>query len=193
MQKWHIFFISGVAWAGKWTLIKQLLEKNIPNLELSISCKTRDFRLGESQWVDYHKLSVDEFKQAIENNEFLEYNFVHNQNYYGTRMADVIDNWVEKWKIILTEMDMLALPKLMYSHPNIRQDYTYIFLDLPIERIKDRMKKRWDDISGDDFKNRINSAQKEIHLKNLADHVINADRSPDEVLEDVIKIISKKI
>ncbi len=193
MKKGHIFFISWVAGAGKWTLIKQLLEKNIPNLELSISCKTRDFRAWETQGIDYHKLSVAQFQQAIENNEFLEYNFVHNQNYYGTRMADVIENGIEKWKIILTEMDMLALPKLMYSHPTIRQDYTYIFLDLPIEKIKQRMKKRWDDTTGKDFENRIQSAQKEINLKNLADHVIDADRNPNQVLKDVYEIISKKI
>ncbi len=193
MKKGHIFFISWVAGAGKWTLIKQLLEKNIPNLELSISCKTRDFRAWETQGVDYHKLSVEEFQQAIENNEFLEYNFVHNQNYYGTRISDVIENGIEKWKIILTEMDMLALPKLKYAHHNIRDDYTYIFLDLPVEKIKQRMKKRWDDVSGKDFENRIQSAQKEINLKNLADHVIDADRNPNQVLKDVYEIISKKI
>lgn len=193
MKKGHIFFISWVAGAGKWTLIKQLLEKNIPNLELSISCKTRDFRAWETQGVDYHKLSVSEFQQAIENNEFLEYNFVHNQNYYGTRLADVIDNGINKWKIILTEMDILALPKLKYTHHNIRDDYTYIFLDLPVEKIKQRMKKRWDDVSGKDFENRIQSAEKEINLKNLADHVIDADRNPNQVLKDVYEIISKKI
>ena len=186
-------FISWVAWAGKWTLIKQLLEKNISNLELSISCKTRDFRPGEKQAVDYHKLSVEEFKQAIENNEFLEYNFVHNQNYYGTRYSDVIDNGIEKWKIIITEMDMLALPKLMQMHPNLKQDYSYIFLELPIEKVKERMQKRWDCVEWKDFENRLESAKKETYLKNLADHIIDADRSPEEVLADVYEIISKKL
>ena len=85
MNKWHIFFISGVAGAGKWTVIKKLLEKNIENFELALSCKTRDYRDWEKQWVDYHKLSVEEFKKSIEEGDFLEYNFIHNQNYYGTK------------------------------------------------------------------------------------------------------------
>lgn len=193
MKKGHIFFISWVAGAGKGTLIKQLLEKKIPNLELSISCKTRDFRQWEKQWVDYHKLSVDEFKQAIDNNEFLEYNFVHNQSYYGTRYSDVIDNGINKGKIIITEMDMLALPKLMQMHPNLKEDYTYIFLELPIEKVKHRMKKRGDCVEWKDFENRMESAKKETYLKNLADHIIDADRNPNQVLKDVYEIISNKL
>ena len=101
MTKGHIFFISWVAWAGKGTVIKKLLEKKLANFELALSCKTRDFREGEQAWIDYNKLSVQEFQEAIDNNEFLEYNFVHNQNYYGTRYKDVIENGIEKWKIIL--------------------------------------------------------------------------------------------
>jgi deoxyadenosine/deoxycytidine kinase len=41
-------------------------------------------------------------------------------------------------------MDMLALPQLMQMHPNLKEDYTYIFLELPIEKVKHRMKKRGD-------------------------------------------------
>jgi deoxyadenosine/deoxycytidine kinase len=41
-------------------------------------------------------------------------------------------------------MDMLALPKLMQMHPELRNDYSYIFLELPIEKVKERMKQRGD-------------------------------------------------
>lgn len=193
MNKWHIFFISGVAWAGKWTVIKKLLEKKIENFELALSCKTRDFRDGEKHWIDYNKLTTDEFKFSIELWEFLEYNFVHNQNYYGTRFVDVIDNGINKGKIILKEMDILALPKLMYSRHDLKNDYTYIFLDLPVDKIKDRMQSRGDCVEWKDFENRLKSAKKETALKNLADYVINADQSEDKVFEDIFNIISKKL
>lgn len=193
MNKWHIFFISGVAWAGKWTVIKKLLEKNIENFELALSCKTRDYRDWEKQWVDYHKLSVEEFKKSIEEGDFLEYNFIHNQNYYGTKYTDVIDNGIHKGKIILKEMDILALPKLMYARHDLKNDYTYIFLDLPTHKIKERMQERWDCVEWKDFENRLSSAKKETALKNLADHIINADQSPDKVFEDIFNIISKKL
>jgi hypothetical protein len=39
-------------------------------------------------------------------------------------------------------MDILALPKLMYSRHDFKNDYTYIFLDLPIDKIKKRMQSR---------------------------------------------------
>ena len=112
MKKWHIFFISGVAWAGKWTVIKKLLEKQIENLELALSCKTREYRDWEKPWIDYHKLSVNEFKQSIKEWDFLEYNFIHNQNYCGTKYTDVIDNGIHKGKIILKEMDILSFVTL---------------------------------------------------------------------------------
>lgn len=193
MNKWHIFFISGVAWAGKWTVIKKLLEKKIENFELALSCKTRDFRENEKHWIDYNKLTTEEFKFSIELWEFLEYNFVHNQNYYGTRFVDVIDNGINKGKIILKEMDILALPKLMYSRHDLKNDYTYIFLDLPVDKIKDRMQSRGDCVEWKDFENRLKSAKKETALKNLADYVINADQSEDKVFEDIFNIISKKL
>jgi hypothetical protein len=39
-------------------------------------------------------------------------------------------------------MDILALPKLLEARPDLREDFSYIFLDLPIEKIKERMKAR---------------------------------------------------
>ncbi|MDA7494763.1 hypothetical protein N8455_00315 [Candidatus Gracilibacteria bacterium] len=193
MNKGHIFFISGVAGAGKGTVIKKLMDKKIGNFELALSCKTRDFRGGEKPGVDYNKLSIEEFKLAIESGDFLEYNFVHNQNYYGTRYTDVIENGIDLGKIILKEMDILALPKFKYDSHSIRENYSYIFLDLPIDKIKDRMSARGDSTQGKDFENRIKSAKKEIALKNLADHVVDADQAPEKVFEDVFNIISKKL
>lgn len=193
MKKGHIFFISWVAWAWKWTLIKWLLEENIADLELALSCKTREARKWEVLWVDYNKLTIDEFKIAIENNEFLEYNFVHNQAYYWTRYKDVIDNWINKWKIVIKEMDILILPKVLEERKDLRDDFTYIFLDLEIDKIKERMIDRWDDVSWVDYENRINSAKKESSLKHLADHIIDASWTPDDTLEQVKKIIYNKM
>jgi thymidylate kinase len=75
----------------------------------------------------------------------------------------------------------------------LKNDYTYIFLDLPIVKIKDRMQERGDCVEWKDFENRLSSAKKETALKNLADFVINADQSPDKVFEDIFNIISKKL
>lgn len=193
MKKGHIFFISGVAGAWKWTVIKSLLAEKHKNIELALSCKTREPRKWETPWVDYNKLSVEEFKKAIEDWEFLEYNFIHNQAYYWTRIKDVIDNWINKWKIIIKEMDILILPKVLEERQDIRKDFTYIFIDIPLETIKSRMLSRWDDVTWADFENRINSATKEKKLKHLADFVIDWSWKPEETLKSLKKIISDKI
>lgn len=193
MKKGHIFFISWVAWAWKGTSIKWLLESWIQNLELALSCKTRELRKWEIDWVDYNKLSVEDFKKSIENWDFLEYNFIHNQAYYGTRFSDVIENGVEKWKIILKEMDILILPKVLEERKDLREDFTYIFLDIPVEKIKERMLHRWDDVTGTDYENRIKSAIKERELKHLADHIVDASQKPEDTLEKLKDIILEKI
>lgn len=193
MKKGHIFFISWVAWAWKWTVIKLLLKDNNFDLKLSLSCKTREPRIWEIPWVDYIKLSLEEFKTAIKNSEFLEYNFIHNQAYYWTRIRDVIDDWINLWKYILKEMDILILPKVLEENKISKEDFTYIFLDIPLEKIKERMALRWDDTNWSDYENRIESAKKEKELSYLADHIIDASLTPENTLLELKKIISNKI
>lgn len=193
MKKGHIFFISWVAWAWKWTVIKLLLKDKIPNLELALSCKTREPRQWEIVWTDYIKLTLTEFKKAIENKDFLEYNFVHNQAYYWTRIFDVIDSWINLWKYILKEMDILVLPKVLEEKKISKENFTYIFLDIPLEKIKERMISRWDDISWEDYENRIESAKKEKWLIHLADFIIDASHTPENTFEEIKKIIYTKI
>jgi hypothetical protein len=55
------------------------------------------------------------------------------------------------------------------------------------------MQSRWDCTEWKDFENRIKSAKKEIALKNLADHIIDADQTEEKVFEDIFNIISKKL
>lgn len=193
MKTWHLFFICWVAWAWKWTLINWLLEENIENLEFALSCKTREPREHEIIWKDYIKLSVEEFKKAIDDGEFLEYNFVHNQNYYWTRKADVIDNGINQGKIILKEIDMLIVPEVLETLKGLREKFSIIFLDLPIETIKERMIDRWDDVTWEDYKNRILSAEKERKNIPFVDFVIDARKTKWEVLSEVKEIILSKI
>ncbi|NVP18182.1 guanylate kinase [Candidatus Gracilibacteria bacterium] len=193
MKKGHIFFISGVAGAGKGTAIKSLLKDKNFNLELCLSCKTRELRSGEVDGVDYIKLSVEDFKKSISAGDFLEYNFVHNQAYYGTRLRDVIDNGINLGKYIIKEMDILILPRVLKENKINKKDFTYIFLDIPVEKIRERMIMRGDNVDGIDYQNRIESAKKEKELISLADYIIDASLTPENTLEELKKIIINKI
>jgi dephospho-CoA kinase len=62
-------------------------------------------------------------------------------------------------------------------------------LHISSEILRERMLKRWDNVSWEDYKNRLKSAKKEEELQYLADYVIDATKSEREVLEEVRGII----
>lgn len=193
MSSGRIFFISWVAGAWKNTVIKELIKDDSLNLKLSISSKTRELRKGEISGVDYIKMTEEEFKKSIENWEFLEYNYIHNQAYYWTRYKDVIDDWINVGKNVIKEIDPLIIPKIIEEKKIDRDSFIYIFLDIPLEMIKQRMFERWEDVSWDNYKLRIESAKKEKELMYLADYVIDSTKSKEEVLSEVKSIIINNI
>ena len=83
----RLFIISGSSGVGKGTLINSFMENN-PSLKLSISVTTRSPRPGEVDGVNYFYVSEDEFKQSIDDNEFLEW-AVFSNHFYGTKQSFV--------------------------------------------------------------------------------------------------------
>ena len=191
---WHIFFVMWVSWAWKWTLLKALKQQDEIDFHIPLSYKTRAPRNSEKNWIDAHFVSVEEFEKSIENNEFLEYAIVHWIEYYGTKYEDVIDNWIKKWKIVIKELDIHWLKRLKKEKPELSKYYTTIFLNIPVELLKSRIEKRWDNISKDELDRRILSAlteEKEARLH--CDFMLDATQSPEDVKEEVLQIIKSKL
>ncbi len=192
MKKWHIFFIMGVSGAWKWTLIKNLKKQNL-DIYIPLSYKTRAKREFETNWVDAYFISKEDFKKAIKNNEFLEYAIVHQKEYYGTKYKDVIENWINKWKIVIKEIDIIWLKKLLKEKAELKKYFTTIFLNISIDKLVERIKKRWEQISSEDLEIRKNSAKiEQQEATKYCDYIINADKSEEEVLQEVLKIINNK-
>jgi len=84
--------ISAPSGAGKTTIVKHLLGV-IPELEFSVSACTRIKREGETDGKDYYFISVDEFREKIENDEFVEWEEVYPGNYYGTLKSELQRIW----------------------------------------------------------------------------------------------------
>lgn len=82
-----MFVISSPSGAGKTTLCRRLISE-VPGVELSVSATTRSPRPGETDAVDYHFKSVDEFESMIDRDEFLEWAKVF-KNFYGTPRSEV--------------------------------------------------------------------------------------------------------
>ena len=84
------FIFSAPSGSGKTTIVKHLLNTN-NNLEFSISACTRDKRgRNEKNGKDYYFLTTEEFKQKIDNNEFIEWEEVYPGNFYGTLKSEIM-------------------------------------------------------------------------------------------------------
>jgi guanylate kinase len=87
-MKGKLIIFSAPSGAGKTTIVRHLLEKNL-NLEFSVSATSRAPRPNETNGKDYYFLTEKEFKQKIENNEFLEWEEVYKGIYYGSLKSEV--------------------------------------------------------------------------------------------------------
>jgi len=193
MKKWKLILILGTSWAGKWTLRKNLEKAKISDLEFIKSYVTRDMREWEINWDIYNFISQEKFEEMIKNNEFLEYEFVHKKAYYWTRLKDV-SNWIWNWKKIMKEIDMQWLKNIYKNNPHLKENITTIFLNLNQEEFAKRIASRWDKMSEEEFKNREESLKREVKdAKIYCDYIIDtSEKTPDEVFEEVLEIISKK-
>jgi len=186
---WHLYFIMWVSGGGKGTLRRNLEKQNIENLEFLKSYVSREMRPGEIDGDIYHFISSEQFKKSIANDEFLEYEIVHKVAYYGTKKSDV-DTGLTEWKILFKEIDTKGLKQLAEKHPEYRKNYTSFFLDVPNEEMERRFYERNPDGNPEDIANRIKSTEHEREqAKKYCDYIIDATKSPEQVLEKVLEVI----
>ena len=88
MQKGKLIIFSAPSGSGKSTLVNYLMSQR-NDLAFSISCTSRAPRGTEKHGVEYYFLSPEEFRQRIANDEFLEYEEVYADKFYGTLKSEV--------------------------------------------------------------------------------------------------------
>ncbi|MBR8461673.1 guanylate kinase [Campylobacter sp. faydin G-140] len=169
-MKGQILVISGPSGSGKSTLLSRLL-KEIPNLYFSISSTTREMRDGERDGVDYHFISEDEFKNGIENGEFLEWAQVH-KNFYGTSLKPVMDA-LKKGQIVIFDIDVQGFHIVREKFKN---ELTSVFITTTNKReLKKRLQNRNTDTS-QTIENRLMNAVGEMeHILEYDYFLINDD------------------
>ena len=86
-----MIILVGPSASGKTEIAKALI-KNY-NYKKFVTTTTRSIRINETNNIDYHFISIDEFENKIKNNEFIEY-VKYNDNYYGTEKREIDDNKV---------------------------------------------------------------------------------------------------
>ncbi len=98
--------VSAPSGAGKTTIVHQLMTE-IPALAFSISACSRSARPMEQEGKDYYFLGVEGFKKAIENHEFIEWEEVYTDHYYGTLRREVQRLW-DEGKVIIFDVDVVG-------------------------------------------------------------------------------------
>lgn len=101
--------VSGPSGSGKSSISREVMKRH-PKVAFSISCTTRSPRSGERNGVDYHFLSVEEFRKKIEAGEFIEYAQVHG-NFYGTLKSEVEKRVTQGIDVIL-DIDVQGAAKV---------------------------------------------------------------------------------
>ena len=164
-----LFVISGSSGVGKGTLIKEFLSRH-PDFKLSVSCTTRTPREGEVHGINYFYLTKEEFKNCIENNEFLEW-AEFSGNMYGTQKTYVQEK-LALGKNLILEIDTQGALNVKKIMP----EATLIFILPPsFEELEARLRGRHTETE-DAIQKRLNFTKLEIENSKFFDYqVVNDD------------------
>ena len=99
-----VIIVSAPSGAGKTSIVKHVLQF-LPELRFSTSATTRAMREGEINGQDYHFLTVDDFKKGIERDDFLEWEEVYANQFYGTLKSEIERIWNEG-KTVIFDVDV---------------------------------------------------------------------------------------
>ena len=190
MLSGKLIIFSAPSGSGKTTLVRHIL-KTYPNqIEFSISATSRPKRGVEVNGKDYYYLSVDEFKQKVANNEFLEWEEVYAGTHYGTLKAEVERIWAKN-KAVIFDIDVEGGLNLKNQ---FGEKALAVFVMPPsIKILEERLHSRSTD-SKESIARRIAKAEKELKTAELFDVFIlnenleEACAKAEEIVQDFINI-----
>lgn len=185
-----LIIFSAPSGSGKSTIINYLLKQNL-NLAFSISATSRPPRGTEQNGVEYFFLSPDEFKQRIANNEFLEYEEVYENRFYGTLKSQVEKQLADGQNVVF-DVDVVG-------GCNIKKFYgdraLSVFIQPPsVEELRRRLNGRGTD-TPEVIESRIAKAEYELSFAPKFDVVItndNLEQAQKETLEVIRQFLNNK-
>ena len=163
-----LLIFSAPSGAGKSTIVNYLLKLNL-NLSFSISATSRPPRGTEQNGVEYYFLSPDEFREKIKNNEFLEYEEVYTDRYYGTLKSE-IQRIIDNGGNVIFDVDVVGGCRIKEHYGDKALS---VFVEPPsIEALRERLEKRGTD-SAEVINDRIAKAEYEITFAPRFDVIIH--------------------
>ena len=185
MNNGKLIVFSAPSGSGKTTIVRHLLEQKELNLEFSISATSREKRGEEVDGKDYYFLSAKEFKNKIKNEEFLEWEEVYRDNFYGTLKTEVKRIW-KLGKHVIFDIDVSGGLRIKRKFP---KETLAVFVKPPsIDELKIRLKKRKTE-SEDKINMRVAKASAELATAPLFDVIIENDNL-DIALKEAHSLVS---
>ena len=184
-----LIIFSAPSGSGKSTIINYLLQQNL-NLAFSISATSRAPRGTEQNGVEYFFLSPEEFKQRIANDEFLEYEEVYTDRFYGTLKAQV-EKQLAAGQNVIFDVDVVG-------GCNIKKFYgeraLSVFIQPPsVEELRKRLNGRGTD-APEVIESRIAKAEYELGFSEKFDVVVVNDeleKAQAEALETIKNFLNR--
>ena len=176
--------LSSPSGVGKTTLTKKIQQK-YPSFKISVSHTTRPPRSNEVNGVDYHFVSMEKFKELIEQNKFYEYAEIF-ENYYGT-LKENVDQTIINNDIIF-DIDWQGTKQLS-KFKNLKLVKIYLITDSKKE-LKNRLIKR-DQNSEEEIKKRFSAFDQDIKHWNDYDYIV-INKNLDVCFKQIEKIIENR-
>lgn len=175
---------SAPSGAGKTTIVKHLLTKEL-GLEFSISACSRDPRPGEINGKDYHFLGLAGFKELIRENDFIEWEEVYTDNFYGTLRVEIERIW-KAGNTVIFDVDVIGglnLKKIF------GEDALAVFVQPPsYDELEKRLRYRSTETE-DKINQRMSKAREELSKAEEFDYILVND-DLDKALIEAEKIVS---
>lgn len=179
-----LIIFSAPSGSGKSTIINHLLTRDL-NLEFSISATSRPPRGAERHGVEYYFMTPEEFKLKIDNNEFLEYEEVYKNRFYGTLKREV-DSKLASGKNVVLDIDVKGGMNVKNIY---KENALALFIQPPsIEELERRLRGRATDTE-EVILQRIAKAEHELSFASQYDAIIIND-TLEHALQKAFNIIS---
>lgn len=189
LMQGKVIIVSAPSGAGKTSIVRHLL-KEVPELRFSISATTRQKRDYEIDGKDYYFITPDEFRARIEKDDFLEWQEVYQDQYYGSLKCEVERIW-NNGQVVIFDVDVLG-------GLNIKNFYNgqalSVFIEPPtMEELRNRLLNRGTETQ-DTLKKRLDKAEYELSFSKKFDRIVLNDKLVDaqkEMVEIVKDFLSK--
>lgn len=166
-----LIVFSAPSGSGKTTLVRYLLQQAELDLDFSISATSRQARGEETHGKDYYFLTADDFKNHVNRDEFLEYEEVYKDNFYGTLKSELYRIW-QQGKHVIFDIDVIGGLNIKRQFP---EQTLAIFVKPPSKEILEQRLRSRQTETEEKIQMRLAKAEQELSKATLFDVVIEND------------------